>query len=181
MTTASAKKASEDIKRDLFSGDDATVRRAIAKCREEGNSTVVEPLIAFYASEAPEPLRVEVAEMLSTLKVSKVESFFADALRNPAMAHIHKDLVTFMWNSDLNPAVIMPEITQLAVKGDYAATLECLTFLENAETTIPEDQLLDSITAVSQQLSKRNNTESDKLLAFFLENLNMRRAEADSE
>lgn len=181
MAATQQKKAADEIRKDLFSDDDAVVRRAIERCREEGNASIVDALIAFYASDAESTLRNEVAAMLGSLKVSGVEGFFEASLKNKAMSHIHRDLITFMWNSDIDPSGALMEISTIAVNGDYATRLECLTLIENSEAVFPEEGLLAGIEVITQFLGNRPAQDADPLLMAMLSNLQSRRAIAENE
>jgi len=178
MSTAQQKKL-ESIRNDLFSGDDTLVAKAISRCEEEGSAPLVEPLLAFYASNAPEALRMRVADMLGSLKVSNVEPYFLQALANPQWKHIRKDVVGFMWNTGLQPVDAVSLISELAVSGDYALTLECLTLLESIEDPIPEEQLLEGIAIVHKSISETSDSDFKKLLTEYMNVLNFQRAQTD--
>lgn len=178
MSTASQKKIQE-IKTDLFSNDDALVARAISRCEEEGTSELVEPLIAFYASEAPPSLRARVGDLLGTLKVSAVEHYFISALENSAYKHVHKELVGFMWSTGLQPVEAVALLSRLAADGDYFLALECLTLLESIDDTIPEEQLLESIAIMHDTLNGMENSDRKRLLTEYLVALNNLRAFSD--
>jgi hypothetical protein len=180
MTAATKLKTTEEIKRNLFSDDDAIVRAAIQRCQEEGSALLVEPLIAFYASNAPEELRMEVATMLSSLKVSGVDGFFLSAINNPEMIHVRKDLLSFIWNSGLQPVNAIGDISKIAVEGDFATVLECLTILESLETVVPEEIVLDSISTVRQFLSSQSKSEKNTLLVEYLRILDDMRAQSEN-
>ena len=178
MSTAQQRKL-DSIKSDLFSGDDVLVAKAIARCEEEGTAPIVEPLLAFYASGAPMSLKTRVADMLGSLKVSNVESYFLQALANREWKHIHKDVIGFMWNTGLQPVDAVGHISELAASGDYALTLECLTLLESIEDPIPEEQLLEGIAVVHRALSECTDSAYKKLLSEYLEVLNYQRSQTD--
>jgi hypothetical protein len=178
MSTAQERKL-EAIRNDLFSGDDALTAKAISKCEEDGSAPLVEPLLAFYASNAPLSLRIRVADMLGSLKVSNVESYFLSALANPHWKHIRKDIVGFMWNTGLQPTDSIGTISELASSGDYALTVECLTLLESIEDPIPEEQLLESIAIVHKTVSETSDGDFKKLLNEYLNVLNYQRAQTD--
>jgi hypothetical protein len=178
MATTQQRKLDE-IRSDLFSGSDALVAKAITRCEEEGTSQMVEPLLAFYASAAPETLRARVASLLGSLKVSNVDAYFLQALSNRNWKHIHKEVVGFMWNTGLQPVEAIAQITELAASGDYALTLECLTLLESIEDPIPEEQILESIAIVHRALSESPNSDFKKLLSEYMNVLNFQRAQSD--
>lgn len=178
MSTAQQRKF-ESIRNDLFSGDDTLSAKAISRCEEEGTAPLVEPLLAFYASNAPQQLRLRVAAMLGSLKVSNVEDYFLRALANPEWKHIRKDIVGFMWNTGLQPIDAVCRISELASSGDYALTVECLTLLESIEDPIPEEQLLESIAIVHKAVSETPEGDFKKLLNEYLNVLNYQRAQTD--
>jgi len=178
MTTAQQRKLDE-IRTDLFSNNDLLVAKAIARCEEEGSAPLVQPLIAFYASQAPTELRQRVGEMLGALKVSNIEEYFIHALSNAEFSHVHKDLIGFMWSTGLQPVNAVAFITKLATGGDYFVTLECLTLLESIEDTIPEDQLLESIEVMHARLNVMENSDHRRLMAEYLVVLNRLRATED--
>jgi hypothetical protein len=178
MSTKQQRKL-DDIRSDLFSGNDTQVAKAISRCEEEGSAPLVEPLLAFYASSAPETLRTRVAAMLASLKVSNVEPYFLQALSNATWKHIHKDIVGFMWNTGLQPVEAVAQITELAASGDYSLTLECLTLLESIEDPIPEEQILESIAIVHRALSESSDADFKKLMNEYMNVLNFQRAQSD--
>jgi len=178
MSTAQQRKL-DAIRNDLFSEDDALVAKAISRCEEEGSAPLVEPLLAFYASKAPQSLRMRVADMLGSLKISNVETFFLQALANPQWKHIRKDIVGFMWNTGLQPVDAVSQISELATSGDYTLTVECLTLLESIEDPIPEEQLLESIAIVHKATSEVSDGDFKKLLMEYMSVLHFQRAQTD--
>jgi hypothetical protein len=178
MSTAQQRRF-EAIRSDLFSGDDARVAKAISSCEEDGSAPMVEPLLAFYASNAPESMRTRVAAMLGTLKVSNVEIYFLQALSKSEWKHIRKDIIGFMWSTGLQPVDAVSQISELAASGDYALTLECLTLLESIEDPIPEEQLLESIAVVHKATSDSADNDYKKLLNEYMNVLNYQRAQSD--
>lgn len=178
MSTAQQRKL-DAIRNDLFSGDDALVAKAIARCEEEGTAPMVEPLLAFYASETNPTLRNRVAQMLGSLKVSNVEDYFMKALANRQWKHIHKDIIGFMWNTGLQPVEYVIQITELAAVGDYQLTLECLTLLESIEDPISEEQLLESLAIVHRAIANANEPDFKNLLSEYMNVLNFQRSQTD--
>jgi hypothetical protein len=166
MMTAQQKQI-EEIKRDLFSGDDATVLKALLKTREMGNAALVEPLLSLYLTSGSSVIREEAADMLNTLKVSGTEEVFANALLQPQWSGRRGEIVAFMWNSGVQPVEYFDVIARTAVEGSFSDALECLTLLENLEEEIPEEQLLESQAIVQQHLNESPENEKTPLLQTF--------------
>ncbi len=179
MSSTSKNKAVDEIRRNLFSPDDAIVQSALNRCREEGNAALVEPLIAFYASEPAPEFKQQAADMLGTLKVSKVEHFFIAALKNNDYREIWQDLVSFMWNSGLQPVNDLEVITTLALRGNYLLTLECLTLLESLDAEVPEEVILECITLMKAKSKVGLGDDMKKLLTAYLTTLEELRIQND--
>ena len=179
MTTKRRDKFNEEIRSNLFSSDESVALKAIHRCRDEGNATLVEPLIAFYASDADVSLKKEVAALLSTLKVSKVEDYFLDGLKDPAMKHIRKDLIMFMWNSDIRPVDRLVDITAVALDGNFEETFECLTLIENFEDPVPEEVLIENIAMIRQHDVSNFSIEHKGLIHSYLNVLESMRVQDD--
>jgi hypothetical protein len=167
MSTAKQKNI-EEIKRDMFAGDDKTVLKALHRCREEGTAALVEPLIHVFATTKSAGIREEASDMLNTLKVSNAEEAFMNALRKPEWKASRKHLLAFMWNSGIQPLEFMAEIATIATEGDFEVALECLTLLESLEDMMPEEQLLESVAVLRTYLADDHNSDKASLLLQYL-------------
>lgn len=153
----SSAKVLAEIKKDLFSNDEAVVLKSLHKTRDEGNASFVEPLLSLYATSESAMVKTEVADMLSNLKVSETDEAFLNFLEQPQWKALYKDVISFMWNSGLEPVDHMAFFVKLALEGDEALILEVLTLIESIESEFPEDQIADS----SNQLRTYLGTVSD--------------------
>lgn len=169
----------EEIKASLFSNQDEKVAAALAKTREVAEPTLVEPLLAFYATTSNPSWKTEAADMLSTLKVSKVNHYFIEALSNPSLLQIRRDVLSFIWNSNLQPVEDFVAITQVALTGSLEETIECLSILENLEQTIPEAVVLECISMIGQFVPDKNEVNKNVLIHDFLAILESHRLKND--
>ena len=168
MSSRTQNRIVEEIRRDLFSEDDALVMKALYKCREQGDASLVEPLILVFAGTKSEEIRGEVADMLETLKVGNTEEIFHRALLNPALLSIRKNILSFMWNSGVQPTEFIGLISTIATEGSLQETLECLTLLDSLDGGLSEEQLLDSIATVREYLGENKQNEKTALLTEYL-------------
>lgn len=160
--TMSNAKAIAAIQKDLFSENEAHVRRALEKCREIGNVSMINPLLTAYATSSNTEVRTEIGEMLSTLKISATEEFFIDFLRESKWQAFHADVVGFMWNSAIEPVDHLSFLTQLAIEGNDALALEIVTLIDSIESSFPEDEIAESIVLLKEYLSADKQTDSSK-------------------
>lgn len=153
MSTTAKNKQIEEIKRELFSDDDIVVMKAVHKCREEGSKPLVEPLIAVYASTKHAEIRREIADILGNLKVSGLEEIFVKAISNKQYASVRKDLLSFIWNSGIQPVDAVVVLAEIAVEGSFEEALECVTIIESMEDPITETDILEASSILRGALS----------------------------
>jgi hypothetical protein len=161
MSNMTKSKIIEELKKDLFSGDDATVMKAIHRCQEEGNSQLVHPLVALYCTTPNVIIKSEIGEMLASLKVSGVEDVFIEALKNPLYKSSRKELLSFIWSSGLQPVNDVAFIVELAIDGTYEEAIECLTIIESMDDAIPEHEILEGSSLARAFIT--SNKEDDKV------------------
>jgi len=168
MSPAPSKQVIEQIRKDLFSTDEATLLQALSRCSADGNITLIEPLILLFFKSQEGQVREEAADILRSIKVANAEEPFMEALLNPEYKVIRKDILSFIWNSGLQPVGWIADITRIAVEGSLEEIIECLTLVESMDDLFPEEQVLDSVQLVREYLNEAPMSEKSKLLAAFL-------------
>lgn len=164
QTDKTRKKTLDAIKADLFSGDDSKVMAALKKMEEQGDSSLVAPLIEAFFSTHQQELRSKMAGMLSELKVSGAHQAFADALNNERFAPIHSELMAFMWNSGINAPQHLPTIVRVSLKGEFMQTFEGITLIESMEGPFSEEQITESMVILRQYLGDKPDPERKALV-----------------
>lgn len=168
MSSSSKNKLVEEIKNDLFSGDDVVVMKAVLKCKDQDSVTLVEPLIAVYASTGMPEIKREVADLLNNIKVPNAEQAFLKALANKQNTKIRKDILSFIWNSGIQPVEQIVDLTEIAIDGSFEEALECLTIIENIDDQVPEEKILESASVLRSAISSNPNDPKTALLADIL-------------
>jgi len=168
MSSNTKNKQIEEIKNDLFSGDDVVVMKAALKCKDQDSAALVEPLIAVYASTSMPEIKKEVSDLLNNIKVPNAENAFLKALSNKQNVKIRKDILSFIWNSGIQPVEDVVQLAEIASGGTFEEALECLTIIENIDDQIPEEQILESASVLRSAISSQPNDPKTGLLADLL-------------
>ncbi len=158
----------EDLKRDLFSTDEAVVVSALSKCRETGNHNLVLPLINLFAASESALVKENVADILSNLKVTRTESPFLEALQEDSLRAVRRDVLHFMWNSGLQPTDRLTELVELTVRSEFEEILECLTLIESMDGPFAEEQIEESSYILREWIAGHSNDDSLTLMVEFL-------------
>jgi hypothetical protein len=77
-------------------------------------------------------------------------------------------LLSFIWNSGIQPAGEVVFLTELAIEGSYEEALECLTIIEEIEEGIPEDHLLEASSIARAFITTNKDHEKVHLIADLL-------------
>jgi hypothetical protein len=168
MGRSSGKQIIEDIQKDLFSPEEPVILDALQRCRDEGNASLILPLIMIYLDTPHHAVKQEAAEILRSLKIEGAEEAMMSAVLDPKFQAVRKDLISFMWNAGLQPIGWMSDITRIAVDGGLEETIECLTLLETITDPIPEEHLLESVGMLRQALNANRDPDKSGLLRIYL-------------
>jgi hypothetical protein len=167
MATPQTKKI-EKLRADFFSADEKVVLEALSQCRNEGNQSLIEPLILLYSRTDSDLIRHEAGDILGSIKISEAEEAFMNAVMNPALRSVRRDLLAFMWNSGLQPVGWLTEITRIALGGSTEELIECITLIESTDDAFPEEQILESIHLVREHLNRSNADDRTNLVAAYM-------------
>jgi HEAT repeat protein len=158
----------EELKRDLFSNDEATVVSALSACREIGNSQMILPLLTLYAQNHNELVRSTTADMLSNLKVSQTEGPFLEALTDESLRSIRKEVLSFMWNSGIQPVEHLTDLVEMAADSEYEEILEALSLIESMDGPFDENQVEESTYILRQWIAENKGDSRTSLMVEFL-------------
>ncbi|MCG8574570.1 MAG: hypothetical protein MI810_06780 [Flavobacteriales bacterium] len=148
---------------DLSSADAKKQLAAVKSLKVHGNETVIDPLLETYISTDDERLKLEITDLLNTLKSASVPPVIAKALMNKKYAGIRQMLLASIWNSGLDYNDHLREIISAASQGDMMEALECITIIENIEGTLTEDQLFEPILVLKEYLVQNRDEQSPKM------------------
>jgi HEAT repeat protein len=164
MNKAERKSLLESIKKDLFASDDIIVAAALSKASKHGDNTLILPLIQVYAESEEGGIKNRIGEMLGSLKVSGAEEPFIEALKDEKFSAIRSQLLSFMWNSDLQPTEYVGAIATAAIQGDYMCAFEALTLIDTLEGPFPDDQLMGAILDLAEYQNENKQNEKSDIL-----------------
>jgi hypothetical protein len=163
------KKRTEEIKSLLLSGDNEKVLTAIERLDECPSAELVQPLLVVYASNSDPEVKMKLNEVLTTLKVSGLEDMFIKAIQAKEFAHCRKDLIHFMWSSNIQPVEGWMHIAELAANGTFEECIEVLSLLDNTEQELLEEELLAAVSILTMALNEQPDDEAAPIRKVLLE------------
>lgn len=129
---------------DIATGVPSKITTALDSLQVYGDDSIIEPLIQSLDHIQDEKSIAEIIEFLSSLKSSTAVEKVIEIVFDPAYAAHQVRILSTIWNSPLDYSKYLSDFVSLAVKGNFMATLECLTIIENLEGPFTEASILES-------------------------------------
>lgn len=174
---AQKKKKIKNILLDLQKKEENKQIAAVKSLKIHGDESVIEPLIQTWIGTESEKLKIEIEDLLNTIKSTKVPEVLVSCLNNPKYSEARQTMLVSMWNSGLDYRPYLGDIASATVEGDFMAAMECITILENLEGQLEEDQVMDALLVFKTYLvdnREEKNTKSDliKEMVIVLQQMN---------
>jgi hypothetical protein len=170
-TAKERKKKLDQLKKDLFGGDNKTVLKALKDSRKHGSVDLVAPILEVFRDNDDEKVRAEAADILSTLKVSGAEAPFMESLNSERFAEVHREILGFMWSSGLNPVEHLSDLVKVTLQGDFMQAFEGVTLIENMEGPHIPEQVTEALLVLRQYMAEAGDDPKEELVAALYGNL----------
>lgn len=151
---------------DLFSKEDAKVRKAIEALQENPLVHFVTPLISVFIHSNEGELKEEIRDLLNTIKVPGFELELMKSLRNSEWKAHYGQIMAFMWNSGGNPKDFVKELISIGIDGGMETLLECYSVIEVMDGPLSEEQLIESQTFLHEQFKSMPEGHPKQIVAM---------------
>lgn len=165
MSEASEKKLTATqakILKDLQSKDDKKVFSALEKTAENGGEHSIYPLLELFRDTSNEEIRSRVRGLLESLKISAAEELLVQALDDPEFANMRGDLLSFMWNSGIQPVDAIDLIVRVSLENDFMTGVEGMTLIESLNEA-PEEESLYQALVYTREFLKAHKDDDHEL------------------
>jgi hypothetical protein len=151
----------------LFSTDRTTAMTGLKTIREEGNGSVIHPLLDVYTASGDADFQEEIRDIMSCLKSDTVVEPLVEALGIEKYKDDRALILYSLWSSGFYPSEAIDKVTRAAVEGDYMCAVEALTVIENMEGPFQYDSIEEASAIVDEYLGE----DSDDPIVALIENL----------
>jgi hypothetical protein len=165
MTQTSQKKKIESLVNDLHSTHSERVLKALKRIPEEGNATMVQPLLRTYlAWPNDEAIRAEVEKILGELKTRDAIPHLINALDEKEFDSIRGLIISVFWHAGIYPSDELDVLIRHAIRGDYSVALEVVTVLENTDEFTDPDMAQQHMLDIDDYLDRHPDAEHAPIL-----------------
>jgi hypothetical protein len=168
------KKKLEELQAALLSNNEKQILDAIGRLDEYPFPEIIEPLLVLYAKQEEGLVKAHLYDVLTSMKISGLEEIFFKALGAKEFVHCRKDLIHFMWSSNVQPVEGWVSIIELAANGTYEEIIEVMSLLDNTEHELPEEELLEAVSILKIAINENPDHETTAIKQVLLQDLNHR-------
>lgn len=157
------KKQSEQEKRDiqsLRSGNTRATLETITQLRNRGSISILHEIFELMLITEEEELLDACVKLLNDIKNKEAVLSLVDAIADPKYSPICKELVASCWQSGLDYHEHLMVFVDVAIKADYATSLEAFTVIEDCIGQVEDNTRKKSIEKLKKEL---DSISEDKL------------------
>ena len=143
-STGTKKAKIESLLLDVKSNNTAIVKTAFEGLKIVGEPSILHPIILELNTKNHTEKNALILEFLACLKDRKARSVMMDLIQQTELKEYQQLLLSTIWNSPLDYTDYLEVFVDLALKGDFIITLECLTIIENLDGPFSEKSVMES-------------------------------------
>ena len=143
-STGTKKAKIESLLLDVKSSNIAIVKTAFEGLKIVGEPSILHPIILELNTKSHSEKNALILEFLACLKDRKARSVMMDLIQQTELKEYQQLLLSTIWNSPLDYTDYLEVFVDLALKGDFIITLECLTIIENLDGPFSEKSVMEA-------------------------------------
>ena len=143
-STGTKKAKIESLLLDVKSNNTAIVKTAFEGLKIVGEPSILHPIILELNTKNHTEKNALILEFLACLKDRKARSVMMDLIQQTELKEYQQLLLSTIWNSPLDYTDYLEVFVDLALKGDFIITLECLTIIENLDGPFSEKSVMEA-------------------------------------
>jgi len=143
-STGTKKAKIESLLLDVKSSNTAIVKTAFEGLKIVGEPSILHPIILELNTKNHTEKNALILEFLACLKDRKARSVMMDLIQQTELKEYQQLLLSTIWNSPLDYTDYLEIFVDLALKGDFIITLECLTIIENLDGPFSEKSVMEA-------------------------------------
>ena len=143
-STGTKKAKIESLLLDVKSSNTAIAKTAFEGLKIVGEPSILHPIILELNTKNHTEKNALILEFLACLKDRKARSVMMDLIQQTELKEYQQLLLSTIWNSPLDYTDYLEIFVDLALKGDFIITLECLTIIENLDGPFSEKSVMEA-------------------------------------
>jgi hypothetical protein len=165
MATTTKNKKVEALVSQLHSTKSAEVIGALKKIPEQGNATLIKPLLRTYLAWPDESeIASRIEKILGELKTQEAVPELISALDSEEFDSLRALIISTFWHAGIYPSDELDVLIRNAIKGDFMVTMEVLTVVENSDVFTDPDLVQQYMLDIDEFLDEHPDAAHAKVL-----------------
>jgi hypothetical protein len=155
MAATAKNKKVEALVSQLHSTKSAEVIGALKKIPEQGNATLIKPLLRTYLAWPDESeISSRIEKILGELKTQEAVPELISALETEEFDSLRALIISTFWHAGIYPSDELDVLITHAIRGDYMVALEVVTVVENSDVFTDPDLVQQHILDIDEFLDE---------------------------
>lgn len=144
----------------IFESDDTEkIHDSIAYIHEYGSIKMLPLLFDLLSQTTNDTIKKEIVECLSDTKDKNSVPLFIQALRDENYSLIQKDLLTAMWQANLDFSNYISDFIDIVANAEFDTAIEAFTLTEICVQNISVDEKVQFRTLISTVLQSKKDSK----------------------
>jgi hypothetical protein len=160
-------KKTQELLKGLKSDKIEIQSQSIESLGVNGDDSAIIPLLDLWKSTDNDGVSSKIHALFCDIKLSDAPKIIIGCLEKGSYNKIHSDILNSIWNSGLDYTMHIPELTRIAIEGDFSVAFEALTIIENQKGTFTEEITLETMLIVKdfEAASTAKDLDKTKMIA----------------
>jgi hypothetical protein len=147
---------------ELKSNNISKIKIALEALKIVGEPSSLSQIVVQLNTNGPSEKNALILEFLSCLKDRKARKVMMDLIQHQDLNALQQLLLSTIWNSPLDYTDYLEVFVELAIKGDFMVSLECLTIIENLDGPFSEKSVMESQVLLGEYADSNPDKNSQK-------------------
>lgn len=146
-----SKKLKQQIE-SLRSGNKSAILGTLEELRSEGDISILPELFNLMLVQEDEEIFNNIVSLLNDLKNKEAAEILVEAIGDPEYEKILTSLVAACWQNGLSYGKYISTFVEVVVSGEYAASIEAFTVIEEAVGELEQAERTTLVRALKNKL-----------------------------
>lgn len=145
-------KTDKNLEARLLSGREVTVMTALEEIKVRGNPAYLPVIFALLNSNPGFEIEKEILNILGALKIQESVPVITEALQEPRLQGIRKELTAACWQNGLDYKNYLHVFIDIIIEEEWETGFEAFTVIENMETLPGREVIESSVNKINSAL-----------------------------
>lgn len=151
--------AIKEIQTIFESGDEEKIHDSIAYIHEYGSIKMLPLLFDLLSQTTNDTIKKEIVDCLSDTKDKNAIQIFVQALRDEQYSSIQKELLTAMWQANLDFSNYISDFIDIVANAEFDTAIEAFTLTEVCAQNITIDEKVKFRTLIANVLQTKTDSQ----------------------